>query len=98
MDKKIKIPWQGTFSSVISVIRFLILSIANLPILVIVGYALFGLGIAPIIPLLFSMTGKSTTHHYCRLYFKQFSLNTAWIFLAFTSIILVFLIRILSRE
>ena len=50
-----------SISSLISVLGFIIVSVAPTPILVIIGYSLAGLGIAPIIPLIFSMTGKSTT-------------------------------------
>jgi MFS family permease len=103
-----------TISSLISVLGFIIVSIAQTPILVIIGYSLAGLGIAPIIPLIFSMTGKTTTPAkrvkaissvtiiaYSGYLISPpivgyisniFSLNTAWIFLTMTAVLLVFLI------
>lgn len=107
-----------TVSSLVSVIGFIVISIANIPILVITGYSLAGLGIAPIIPLIFSMTGKRTISEkrikaissvtiiaYTGYLISPpivgyisniFSLNTAWIFLTFVAILLVFLIRMIK--
>jgi len=107
-----------TISSVISVLGFLLVSMAKIPLLVIIGYSIAGLGIAPIIPLIFSMIGKRTSPEkrvksissvtiiaYTGYLISPpivgyisniFSLNTAWIFLTFVSILLVFLIRMIK--
>jgi len=107
-----------TISSVVSVSGFLLVAMGRIPLLVIVGYSIAGLGIAPIIPLIFSMTGKRTSPDkrvkaissvtiiaYTGYLISPpivgyisniFSLNTAWIFLTITSILLVFLIRMIK--
>jgi len=107
-----------TISSVISVLGFLLVSMAKIPLLVIIGYSIAGLGIAPIIPFILSMTGKRTSPEkrvkaissvtiiaYTGYLISPpivgyisniFSLNTAWIFLTFVSILLVFLIRMIK--
>lgn len=46
-------------SSFISVLGFLLVAISSKPYYAILGYSLAGMGIAPIVPIIFSLTGKS---------------------------------------
>ena len=48
-----------SLSTIVIVIGFLLVIITENPIVVIIGFSLAGLGIAPIIPIVFSLTGQS---------------------------------------
>lgn len=47
--------------SIISVVGFILAAVSMNPIFVIMGFTIAGLGIAPIVPIIFSLTGRSTS-------------------------------------